>query len=235
MKNSVEYASRLKRLCNRLQRSGVKAAEADDADVTAELVLGCLSMYTTEGKACAALNRLRSYFLDLNELRVSRVPEVMEVLGKNFEHGREAAERVLQVLRSVFDKQDRMDLDNLRGMGKREAKTFLGDLDGTCPYVVSWVMLRALGAHAFPMHEGMLTMLRGEEVVQPTADMATVQGFLERQIPTERIKKVYSLLRRHADNFKGAGHQGGKIAARKTGEKTGEKTTAEQKKPQQEG
>ena len=74
-------------------------------------------------------------------------------------------------------------------------------IDGLDDYVVSRVMLRSLGGHAFPVNEKMLTMLRGEEVVDLKASVSEVQGFLERQISSKQIRKVYALLRSFADGY----------------------------------
>ncbi|KPK76007.1 MAG: hypothetical protein AMJ79_08710 [Phycisphaerae bacterium SM23_30] len=221
MKDSSEYAARLARLCNRLQRRGGKASVPELQDVTTELLLGCLSGYMTENKARSALNKLRSNFVDYNELRVTRPAEVVEILGRGYSQVRPAVEQMLCLLRSVFDEQDHLDLEHLKELGKREARSFLEELEGSTVYVVSRVMLRGLQGHAFPLHDQMLKMLRGEEVVEETADEATVQGFLERQISAKKILKVYTLLRRHADNFKGlrAAKKTGKTAARKTASK----------------
>jgi hypothetical protein len=203
MKDSNEYGARLKKLINRLQRSGGQATEPEIQDVTAELILACLSEYNPENKARAALNKLRNHFVDFNELRVSRSAEVIEVMGKNFQESRPTAERILQLLRQTFTKMNSIDLDSMYQMGKREAKTFFESLEGITPYVVSRVMMRGLDGHAFPVHEPMLKMLRAEEVVNAKAEVDEVQGFLERQITSARIHKVYALLRRHADHFKG--------------------------------
>lgn len=203
MKDSNEYGTRLKKLIHRLQRSGGQATEPEIQDVTTELILACLSEYNPESKARAALNKLRNYFVDFNELRVSRSTEVIEVIGKNFQEARITAERILKVLRHSYQKMNTMDLESMHQMGKREAKTFFESLDGITTYIVSRVMMRGLDGHAFPMHEPMLKMLRIEEVVDPKAEANDVQGFLERQITSARIHKVYALLRRHADHFKG--------------------------------
>ena len=221
MKDSNEYGARLKKLINRLQRSGGQAAEPEIQDVTAELILACLSEYNSESKARAALNKLRNHFVDFNELRVSRSTEVIEALGKNFQEARPTAERILKVLRQAFTKMNSMDLESLHPMGKREAKTFFESLEGITPYVVSRVMMRGLDGHAFPVHEPMLKMLRAEEVVDAKAEAEEVQGFLERQITSARIHKVYALLRRHADHFKGV---------KSLNQKTKKKTSTKKKK-----
>ncbi len=229
MKESSEYGARLKKLINRLQRSGGVAAEPEIQDVTAELILACLSEYNPENKARAALNKLRNHFVDFNELRVSRSTEVIEALGKNFQEARPTAERILKILRQVFRKMHSMDLESLRLMGKREAKTYIESLEGITPYVVSRVMMRGLDGHAFPMHEPMLKMLRAEEVVDAQAAADEVQGFLERQITSARIHKVYALLRRHADHFKGVKSLHTKTK-KKTSTKKKKKTTKRRKK-----
>jgi hypothetical protein len=205
MKDSSEYAVRFKRLCNRLQRSEAKVSEPEQFDVTTELLLGCMSEHMTESKARAALNKLRGNFVDYNELRVTRPAEVIEILGRGFAQSRQAIEQMIYLLRELFDEQDHLDLEHLKGLGKREAKSFFEELEGASPYLVSRVMLRGLSGHSFPVHEQMIKMLQGEVVVDESADAATIQGFLERQISAKRILKVYALLRHHADTFRGPG------------------------------
>jgi len=202
MKDSSEYGRRLSRLCNRLKREGVVATELEQNDVTTTMLIACLSMYTTESKSRTALKKLQHEFVDFNEIRVGRADEVAEVLGKNFNQGKEVAQQIIFLLREIFELQDSLELENLRDIGKRDAKAFLEKLEASSPYVISRVMLYALGAHAFPVHEQMLEMLRQEEVVNPASDAADVQGFLERHISTKNVQKIYGMLRAYADGFK---------------------------------
>jgi len=223
MKDSSEYGARLKRLCNRLKREEVVVApELDEYDVTTTMIVACLSQYTTESKARTALKKLRYEFVDFNEVRVSRADDVAEVLGKNFSHGKEVAQQIISLLREIFELQDSLELEKLRDMGKREAKNFLEKLESSSPYVISRVMLCALGAHAFPVHDQLLEMLREEEVINPSSDAADVQGFLERHLSVKTVKKTYDLLRAYADGFKPK-----RAAARK---KAAEKKSANREK-----
>ncbi len=240
MKDSSEYAVRLKRLCNRLQRGAGKFSEPERYDVLSELLLGCLTAQMTESKGRTALGKLRSNFVDYNELRVTRPAEVIEILGKGYGQARESIEQVIVLLRSIYDEQDHLDLEHLKSMGKREAKGFLEQLEGMTPYVLSRVMLRGLEGHAIPLHKQMLEMLRSEEVVEATADEATVQGFLERQISAKKAIKVYALLRRYADSARSFGGSkksekkvkkgAGKVKAKKaTKKKTTQKASSKKK------
>lgn len=200
MKDSGRYSKELKKLVTRLKRTFTVEEEGAGDDLTTELVLACLSQNTTEAKARTALHRLRGSFVDMNELRVSRSAEIAEVLGKSFPEPRTTARQIAKLLHGVYEQLDTLSLESLREMGKREAKAWLEALEGSDAYVVARLMLRGLGAHAVPVHEAMLAMLREEQVVDPEADAATVQGFLERQISAQHVLRDYQLLRKHTDS-----------------------------------
>jgi len=199
MKNSAEYAAILKKLCNKLKRSGKTPIAISLTSPITALVLACLSEAATESKAQASLNKLESVFVDYNELRVARLDEIIDILGKGFPQGKAVAAQIISLLQQIYDDQDSLSLDNLTESGKREARAFLEKLNGITPYIVSRVMLQGVGAHAFPVHEQLLEVLRKEAVVHPDADAAEVQGFLERQIPASQIHKTYAMLRHFAD------------------------------------
>ena len=202
MKDSAEYAPRLKKLLNRLKRQGVPKVKDSMIDPTSALVLGCLSSVTTETKARSAFNKLANNYVDFNELRVSRVEEVTEVLGREFPQAKEISSKITRLLKQIYSELDSLDMSDMCNGSKREAKAFLQRLEDATPYVVSRVMLQSVQAHAFPVHEQMLKMLRKEEVVSAEAKEADVQGFLERQISANKIQKTYALLRRHSDNYR---------------------------------
>ena len=202
MKDSIEYAPRLKKLYNRLNREAGTTPKTDLADPCSAIVLACLSAVTTENKARLGLSRLRHNFVDFNELRVSRFDEVVDILGKGYSQNKEIARQIIGLLKQIYNARDSLNLDDLREGSKREAKTFFESLEGADAYIVARLMLLSIGAHAFPVHKQMLQMLRDENVVPVKANASDVQGFLERQIPASQNRKIYALLRRRADNFR---------------------------------
>jgi endonuclease III len=204
MKNSNEYATRLRRLISRLQQHFGAPPPYEPQDPVTELVRACLSETTTEHKARQALELLKRHFVDFNEMRVCRESELGEVLVEPLgaaTEARAAAKKILSLLQQVFTRCDTFDVENLRSKNKRDAKELLGTLDGTTPYVAARAMLCGFKAHTFPMHEQMLAMLRHEEAVDPDASMEEVQGFLERQIPSSSILKTYMQFRRYSDVY----------------------------------
>lgn len=230
MRNSKEYGARLKSLCNRLRRAGGKSPKLEPNGPLDELVLGCLSAHTTESRARTAFNKLRSNFVDFNELRVCREEEIAEILGKGFHQSKETAKQITMLLQAIFAANNCLDINCLLDGGKREARSFLESLDGITAYVLGRVMLRSLEAHAFPVNDQILLMLREEEVVSADADAANVQGFLERQISASDMGSTYALLCRHADGFK-ASH--GKGAKTKKAKKTKKKVATKKKSKKQ--
>lgn len=223
MKDSAEHGGRLKKLCSRLKVEIGEVKLRERTDPTTELVLGCLSAVATEAKAHTMLHRIRNHFVDFNELRVSRPEELAEVMGKQFPKVRETAGQIGTVLKQVFVKHDSLDLSELVEGNKRDAKAFLDGLGGVTPYLVARVMLNSLEAHAFPVHEGMLVMLKGEDVIPEKADAADVQGFLERHVSATSVRETHALLRKHADNYRPKRKAGDKAAAKATKKKTAKK------------
>ena len=202
MRNSREYATVLNKLIRKARRSKGAPEEHELTDPVTEIILGYLTLHTTESKGTTALNKLRSHFVDFNELRVCREGEVVRILGSSFPQVRDVASMILQCLKEIFDQQDTLILDFLNNVGKREAKTFLEGLKVLPTYVQSRVMLRSLDGHAFPVHEKLVTTLQTEGAADPKASESDVQGFLERQIASKDIHKTYALLRSFVDTYK---------------------------------
>ena len=226
MKDGTKYATKLKRFCSHLRQEYGAQDLPELTNPTEELVVSCLSMYTTESRGKTALAKLLTHFVDINELRVGRKDEVMDVLGKSFPHSAEVTEMILGLLGAVYENSDDMDMLGLREGGKRDAKGFLESLNGISAYAVARVMLLSLGAHAFPVHPHMLTMLQKEDVAHPEATVEEAQSFLERHISATEALEVYCLMRYHCDHFKVSGV---KLAAKKTSKKSSGKKSQTKK------
>jgi len=227
MKNSAEYGSKLKTLLARLKKEYKVSVPTDPMDPIEALLFACLSEETTDSKARTLLKRLKSFFVDFNEIRVCRTEELAEVLGKGFPESRKCARVIISLLQNIFDELDTLSLKSLCESGKRESKNFLSKLESINPYILSRIMLESIGGHAFPVHAKMLEVLRGEEVVNPKADISDIQGFLERQITSDHIHEYYALLRHHCDHYK---HKTRDAKEAKTTKKTKKKVAAAKSK-----
>jgi endonuclease III len=198
MKHGSQYAKQVKRVYNRLVRQHGKPKHDSLADPIEQLLLGVLARGTTETAAAAAMKRLQEGTVDLNELRVASPREMVQLLGENFPSAIEKARDINSILNEIFNRQHELDLDFLRDKTRREAKDYLQKMPGVDACTVARVMLVSVGGHAIPVDENILSYLRKQELVDPEADEAEVQAFLERNIAADDAYAFYTLVRRLA-------------------------------------
>ncbi len=226
MKNSKEYGQKLQKLYRGLKRAHSKKIEhvAFDDPIEA-LIGGIIGEHCTEAATTRAMKGFRETFVDWNDLRVSRVEEIVEVLREDNATSRTAAFSLITALRAIFDEYHTLSLVPLKKIGKRPAKQALESLEGVGHFVVSYCMLTALQGHAIPLTETMASYLRQNEVVDPEADAHDIEGFLTRQVAAKNAYEFYSLLRQESESAKPAR----KVAKKKT-TRAKKKTTTRTKK-----
>ena len=219
MKNSKEYATRLQKLYRGLKRAHPKTQKATHDDPIEALIYGILNEHASESVTERAMKGFRETFVDWNDLRVSRVEEIVEILQEDNARNRATAFALLTALRAVFDEYHTLSLQTLKKIGKRPAKQAIEALDGVGHFVVSYCMLTALQGHAIPLTESMVTYLKKNEIVDPESEPRDIEGFLTRQVAAKNAYEFYSLLRHESESPK--------IARKKT--KKTRKTTKKRK------
>lgn len=108
--------------------------------------------YDAADKAYAAVS---STFFDWNEVRVSTVKELAEVMHMLPEPAA-AAGNLKRVLQSVFEANYSFDLEALKKMPLGQAQQKLQKHPGVTPFVVAYATQAALGGHAIPLDRGLL-------------------------------------------------------------------------------
>lgn len=108
--------------------------------------------------AAAVLETLKKTFFDLNEIRVSTVKELAEVM-QPLSDPSAAAARIKGILQSVFESEYAFDLESLKKQNLGVAIKRLQKLDGASPFVVAYTVQTALGGHSIPVDKGTLTVL----------------------------------------------------------------------------
>lgn len=138
--------------------------------------------YEAADKAYAAAS---STFFDWNEVRVSTVKELAEVMHVLPEPAA-AAGNLKRVLQSVFEANYSFDLETLKKMPLGQAQQKLQKHPGATPFVVAYVTQAALGGHAIPLDRGLLDVfgILGLATAQEKA-AHNVPG-LERAIPKNK-------------------------------------------------
>ena len=140
-----------------------------------------------------AFAALAHNFFDWNEIRVSTIRELAEVMP-GLPDPAAAANRTKRILHSVFESTYSFDLEGLRKQNLGPAVERLRKLDGTTGFTVAYVVQSALGGHAIPIDAGalqvfdILNMLTDENI-----EAGEVPG-LERAIAKKKGLEFGSLL-----------------------------------------
>ncbi len=197
MKHGGEYARRLKQLHNRLLRQHGKPEVPEPLDPLDQLLVGILAGCTSLARAMATRQRLRNAVVDLNELRVTPVIELEELIADGVPLAASKARDIIAALNEIRRREDRLDLGFLAQRGRREARDYLESISGVSRAAAACTLLFALNGHAIPVDELTLHVLRKDELVDPVSDIAEVQGFLERHVAASDAAVFALLLNRY--------------------------------------
>jgi len=126
--------------------------------VLEQLLFACLLEDAHQDKAEEAFATVQEAFFDWNEIRVSSVKELGEVMHM-LPKPDEAATRLRRVLQAVFESTYSFELESLRKLNLGPAQQKLKKLDGTNEFSIAYVTQTALGGHAVPIDRGALEAL----------------------------------------------------------------------------
>ena len=199
MRNSKEYAKTIKKLLNSLNRKGPKPKKAAYDDPVEAVIYGIVSERMGASAAKVVMKRIKKYFVDFNDLRVSRNEEILEILGGNGVVFQETASTLKEVLSAIFNRYDKVSLDDLVGMGKKQARKELEQLDIDSKFVINYCFLTSLQGHAIPLTQKMIDYLKADELVHPGATDDEITGFLERRITSANAYTFYWFLRKKSE------------------------------------
>lgn len=144
-------------------------------------------------RADEGLAKMEQSFFDWNEIRVTTVTELSQVLGKHPD-AHKAAARMKGNLQGVFEEYYTFELDHLRkeNLGKAVAK--FEKMSHMTPFVLAYTVQNGLGGHQIPVdYPAMVIMLATGIVNQTEANSGKVPG-LERAIPKTKGQEFGSLL-----------------------------------------
>jgi endonuclease-3 len=136
-------------------------------------------------------------FFDWNEVRVTTVTELSQVLSR-LPDPLKAAQRLKGNLQSVFEEFYTFDLDHLKKENLGKAVGKFEKMPSMTPFVLNYTVQHGLGGHAIPIdYSAMVIMLATEIASQPEAMSGKVPG-LERAIPKSKGIEFSGLLHQSA-------------------------------------
>lgn len=124
-------------------------------------------------------------FFDWNEVRVTTVTELSQVLSR-LPEPMKAARRLKSNLQAIFEEFYTFDLDHLKKENLGKAVSKFEKMPGMTPFVLSYTIQHGLGGHSIPIdYSAMVIMLATEIASQPEAMSGKVPG-MERAIPKSK-------------------------------------------------
>jgi endonuclease-3 len=157
------------------------------------LMFACLLEDSPQETAEHVFNTLKRDYFGWNEVRVSTIRELTDVL-KPLVNPPESAARLKQSLHSVFESVYEFDIESLKKQNIGQAVKHLQKYNGTTPFAVAYVTQHALGGHSIPLNYGALMALHAVGVISDDELQKRVVPGLERVVPKSKGPEVGSLL-----------------------------------------
>ena len=198
MKFDSEHARKVKKLWGQLKREGGASPLPPVEDPMDQLMEGIFSNYAAESRAHSAVSRIRTALVDLNELRVTPVSEIVEIVGADYPMGRGAAEELVRSLSSLFNRTHKTELTFLTKQTRKGAETFLNRLDGLGAYAKATILQRCFKAPIVPVDVHMMAFLKKGKFIPAEAGTEDVQKFLSAQVRDSETMSFFVHLKRHA-------------------------------------
>ena len=164
-----------------------------ERSVLEHLLFACVLEDARYEPAEEAFAALRHTFYDWNEVRVTSISELSEVMAV-LPDPRAAANRIKRVLHSIFEELYCFDLEEQRKKNLGPAVKWLEKMDGTTRFVVAYVVQAALDGHSVPLDAGTLAALRVLDLMSDKeAAVGEVPG-MERAVSKSKGVEFGSLL-----------------------------------------
>ncbi len=164
-----------------------------DRTLLDHLIFACCaenSLYEVANEIFATLS---SNYYDWNEVRVTSIRELTEVM-KPLNDPKESATRLKRVLQSVFETHYSFDLELMKKQNIGQTAKQIEKYKGSTSYTVAFVTQNALGGHSIPINLGLLESMRVVSVISDSeASKGTVPG-LERTVSKTKGVEIGSML-----------------------------------------
>jgi endonuclease III len=198
--STTNRASLLNKTHKVLKRTYKHTPTKGDHVLLDTLLFAALLENARHDTAVQAYETVRRAFFDWNEIRVSTVKELAEVMSM-LPDANEAAARLKGILQSVFESDYSFDLEHLKKKNIGEAVKRMQKLQGATPFVVAYATQTALGGHSIPVDKGTLGALYVIGVISESeAESGNVPG-MERAIPKSKGQEFGSLLHELGADF----------------------------------
>jgi len=163
-----------------------------------QLVLAVLARNLSLDRAQAALHRLKSCYVDFNEIRVARAVELAKQVGEDLDQAGPKSRLILSLLKNIFDRENTFNLDFLKSKSKKEMESYFAGVEGADNYVIASVILNCCGTQAFPLDEKMLQACKDLKLAEGDISLEAMQTYLERQLKSSQSYAFCHMLKQYS-------------------------------------
>jgi endonuclease-3 len=160
---------------------------SDPLDV---LIATVLSQNTSDANSTRAFASLESTFASWEDAAVAR-PEALERAIRSGGLARTKARRIRAILRAVREREGRLDLSALRGLGPEAAEARLRGLPGVGPKTRACVLLFGCGLPAFPVDTHVHRVVRRLGLVGDRVSAEAAHEALAPAVPRGRALELH--------------------------------------------
>jgi endonuclease-3 len=190
----------LNKLHKVLKKHYKPAANRHDQPVLESLLFAACLENARPATAELVFEKLKTSFFDWNEVRVSTVRELAEIMH-DLGDPESNAGRVKGILQSVFESEYSFDLESLKKKNLGDAVKRLQKLDGATPFVVAYAVQTSLGGHSIPIDRGTLGAMYVLGVISESESTHGNVSGMERAIPKSKGQEFGSLLHQLGAEF----------------------------------
>ncbi|QEG43336.1 hypothetical protein [Roseimaritima ulvae] len=193
-------ATRISKLQSALKKH-YKPLPSSSRPVMEHLLYACLLEGAPSELADEGLAKLEQQYFDWNEVRVTTIAEISDVLS-NLPNSMAAATRLKRVLQSAFEAFYSFELDDMKKQNLGKAVEQFEALPGMTPFVLSYVTQQGLGGHSIPVDNGGLWIMFACGIINETEMASRKVPGLERAIPKNKGMEFGSLLQQASAAWK---------------------------------
>jgi endonuclease-3 len=197
---SVSRSAQFGKVHKILKKHYKPVAPRSDRSVLEHLMFACCLEDASYEAAEEAFAALVHTFFDWNEVRVTSLSELSEVMA-GLPDPRVAGNRIKRILHGIFEAAYSFDMEDKRKKNLGPTVKWLEKIDGATGFTVAYVVQAALGGHQIAIDAGTMAVLRILDLVtDKDAEQGAVPG-LERAIPKSKGVEFASLLHQFGADF----------------------------------
>jgi len=192
-----DLAAELMEACARLEERYGKRKLLKHADFIEALIFQILELGVKEATARQTLERLRSEYVDWNDMRVATVREIEDILGHRYYRCREKAEDVKHLLTDIYTAFRRMEIQDLLNAEGIATLRALPDYTNIRRDMVDRALLLVLDLKVFPSDESQFKLLKFLGGVPKHLAYQVGVKKIEEALDPEQMLRLSRVLREH--------------------------------------